>query len=295
MGMTLQVFGFTTTTEHGECPMLFFMSKFEQKHSKLKIMTNKIKQEDLTLQKIVLEKFPKKKIELPKVYQEIYEKHYAENRNGETKMSFLAQKMEEWLHKRVAKSSDTQKRTLEIGAGTLNQLKFERTSVYDIAEPFKMLFESSPELSKINRVYDDVLDIDSNEKYDRITSCATLEHITNLPEVVAKSCLLLNADGIFCASIPNEGRFLWKLGYKFTTGLEFKRRYNLNYETIMRYEHVNTADEIEVILQHFYKKVSRKLFGINKTFALYRYYECRDPYIERANDYLRSTEACSDL
>jgi len=153
-------------------------------------------------------------------------------------------------------------------------------------EPFKSLFENSPDLNKINNIYNDIFEINSNEKYDRIISCACFEHITNLPQVVAKTCLLLNENGIMSASIPNEGRFLWKLAYKLTTGLEFKRKYNLDYETIMRYEHVNTADEIEIILRYFYKNVSRKLFGINKTFAFYRNYECKEPCIENAKEYI---------
>jgi len=242
--------------------------------------------DDKKLQNAVFERFPKKRSELTEEYQKIYVKHYEENRIGQTKMSFLAQKMENWLHKCVAKSGDSKKRTLEIGAGTLNQLQFEKTGIYDIVEPFKELYKNSPELSKISNIYNDIFDIDSNEKYDRITSSACFEHITNLPEVVAKTCLLLSENGTMCASIPNEGRFLWKLAYTLTTGLEFKRKYNLDYEVIMRHEHVNTADEIEIILKYFYKKVSLKLFGINKTFAFYRYYECSEPCIEIANKFL---------
>ncbi|MDR2407777.1 MAG: hypothetical protein LBE13_06665, partial [Bacteroidales bacterium] len=99
-------------------------------------------------------------------------------------------------------------------------------------------------------------------------------HILNLPEVVERTVSLLNRGGVLCVAIPNEGRFLWKLGYTLTTGLEFKIKYGLDYSVIMRYEHVNTADEIEEILKYFYANVKLKLFGINKTLALYRYYEC---------------------
>jgi len=64
------------------------------------------------LQNTVFKNFPKKRDELSEEYQKIYEKHYFDNRIGQTKMSFLAQKMESWLHKCVAKSSDSKKRTL---------------------------------------------------------------------------------------------------------------------------------------------------------------------------------------
>jgi len=236
----------------------------------------------------IFNKYPKKRIELPVEYQLIYEKHYTENRKGQTKMSFLSQIMESWLHKCIAKSSDSNKKTLEIGAGTLNQLKYEKSTVYDIVEPFKYLYEQSPELIRINRIYADISEICGDEKYDRIISCACFEHISNLPEVIARSCLLLKNGGGIYVSIPNEGRFLWELGYKLTTGLEFKKRYNLNYGIIMKYEHVNTADEVEILLRYFFKKIKIKLFGINKTFSLYRYYECKEPYLLKAKEYLKS-------
>jgi len=85
---------------------------------------------------------------------------------------------------------------------------------------------------------------------------------------------LLKPDGKLCISIPNEGRFLWKFSYTMTTGREFKKRFRLNYETLMRYEHINTADEIEQILKYYFEDVHMSLCGINKTFSFYRYYEC---------------------
>jgi len=240
----------------------------------------------------ILKDFPKKRTELPKEYRDIYEKNYEENRKGETKMTFLSQKMENWLHKEVAKSSESNKKTLELGAGTLNQLVYEKAEIYDIVEPFKLLYEGSSELIRIRNIYDDISDISLNEKYDRIISCATFEHILNLPEVIAKCCLLLNDKGGLYASIPNEGRFLWKLGYKLTTGLEYKRRYNLDYDVLMKHEHVNDADEIESLLKYFFEKVSVKLFGINKTFSFYRFLECKNPRIDKAEEYL---ERCKHL
>jgi hypothetical protein len=233
------------------------------------------------------EKFSKSRLELPDEYKAIYEKIILENRNGETKMSSLSQKMEIWLHKQIARTSDPAKKTLEIGAGTLNQLKYEPPVQYDIIEPFEALYKNSPILNKINRIYKDISEIPGTQKYDRITSCACFEHILNLPEVMARSCKLLNKHGVLCVSIPNEGRFLWKLGWKLTTGREFSKRYGLDYSVIMRHEHVNTADEIETILKYFFRNIWMKVFGINKVFALYRYYECKEPDMDKAEKYLK--------
>lgn len=236
----------------------------------------------------IFEKYPKTRKPLPEDYQNIYANYYKHNREGETSASFFAQKAEAWLHKKVAKDvrNVDNKSTLEIGAGTLNQLKYEQTRPYDIVEPFTELFQNSKFLTRVNTIYTDVNEIGNDKKYDRITTIATFEHILNLPEVVAKTCLLLNQDGVLRVSIPNEGTFLWTLGWKFSTGLEFKLKYGLDYGVLMRYEHANTADEIEMVLKYFYKKTSCSVFGLSKKIALYRYYECKTPNVALANEYL---------
>ena len=233
------------------------------------------------------DKFPKERIPLPEKYQEIFEEHYQENRSGKSKMSFISSKLEEWLHKQVAKSSNKHKDTLEIGAGTLNQLRYEKTGNYDIVEPFELLYKDSASLNKIRNIYVDIKEVPMSQKYHRITAIASLEHILNLPDVVAAACKLLDdSTGVFCVAITNEGRFLWKFAYTVSTGLEFKRKYGLDYSLLMNYEHVNTADEIEEVLKYFFKETKMKLFGICKTLALYRYYECSSPKVNNVNKYI---------
>lgn len=168
------------------------------------------------------------------------------------------------------------KKDFGIEGGTLNQLDFERTAIYDVVEPYKELFQDSPNLSYVRNIYSDISEI-KNEKYDRIISIACLEHVEDLPKMVRISAGLLKPGEKMCVSIPNEGRFLWKFAYTMTTGREFKKRYGLDYERIMRHEHLNTADEVELVLKYYFMNVKRSLFGISKEFAFYRYYECNVP------------------
>ncbi len=234
--------------------------------------------------------FPKIRPELPPAFQEIYKEQYKSNRSGDTAGASLAQKVESWLHKKVA--ADVAKvhtrKTLEIGAGTLNQLAYEEAEHYDIVEPFSELYADSPFRDKITNFYDDIDEVNFDQKYDRITSIATFEHILDLPKVVAKSCLLLQEQGTLRTSIPNEGTFLWTLGWKATTGLEFRIKHGLDYGILMRHEHVNSAKEIEEVLHYFFEHNQRSVFGLNKHIALYRFYESRGPNIERAQQYLAS-------
>lgn len=264
---------------------------------------------DRSYVKDVLRKFPKVRPELNEEYRNIYVRHYMENREGGTKVSRITSILESWGHKNVAKArnlgnkTDEHKKssagdsreisTLEIGAGTLNQFKFEKKcGIYDIVEPFSELYENSAFIGNVDHIFADIGDLDKDRegsdirRYDRITSVYAFEHILNLPEVIARAGLHLNEGGVLAVAIPNEGRFLWRLAYKCSSGLEFKRRYGLDYEVIMRHEHVNTADEIEVLLRLFFKSNKRKMFGIGKDLSLYRFYLCSEPDIEKCRKYL---------
>lgn len=224
----------------------------------------------------LLKTYPRKRKKLPKEYQKIYDQHYAENRNGKTRASRLSSWLERWLHKKVAKSASLGRKTLEVGAGTLNQLYYERPQIYDIVEPYKQLFECSPNLKYVRNIYSDISEI-KNETYERIISVACFEHVEDLPKMVEDIIRLLAPEGKLYISIPNEGRFLWKFSYTMTTGREFKKRFGLEYEVLMKHEHVNTADEIEQILRCFFVNVKMSLLGIGKNFSFYRYYECAMP------------------
>ena len=237
----------------------------------------------------LLEQFPKVRIKLPSKYSEIYSHHYKSNRDGKTFASNLSSRMESWMHKHVAKGLRHSDITLEIGAGTLNQLKYEpNVGQYDIVEPFEFLFEGSSFLDRINNIYKDIKFISNDNKYDRITSIATFEHICDLPFVIAKCGILLNSGGVLKIGVPSEGTFLWKLGWKLTTGLEFYLRTGLDYEVIMTHEHVNTAKEILTLLNYFFHQVKGHSFGLCNQVSFYQAYTCCDPDLNRCNDYMNN-------
>ena len=233
----------------------------------------------------VLARFPKRRPELPAAYQMIYAQHYRDNRDGATPATSVSSRLERWLHRQVAEDvQDTNhlKSTLEIGAGTLNQLAYEPGAApYDIVEPFTALYEGSPILTRVRNRYNSIKDVPAGAKYDRVTAVATFEHICELPDVVARSGLLLGDGGTLRVAIPAEGTLLWTMGWRFTTGVEFRRRHGLDYATLMRHEHVNTAAEIETVLGHFYAEVKCRVFGISRGLSLYQAFVCRRPILDR--------------
>jgi hypothetical protein len=239
----------------------------------------------------VFSQFPKHRAPLPPEYAAIYLQHYRNSREGKSQILGLAQRMERWMHRKIAADTtgDGARSTLEIGAGNLNQLPYEpKSHPYDIIEPFSELFESSPHLARIRNVYDDIADIPAENRYDRITSIAVLEHVCDLPELVARSGLLLAEGGTFRAGIPSEGTILWRLGWQMTTALDFRARYNLDYKVLMQYEHVNTAREIEEVLRHFFKETRCSVFGVASAFSFYQFFACAKPDMARCRGYLES-------
>jgi hypothetical protein len=236
-------------------------------------------------------KFPRQRPELPPEYAAIYLQHYRNSREGNSQILGLAQYAERWMHKKVAEDvRDTEPRaTLEIGAGNLNQLPYEPHSApYDIVEPFRQLYESSPHLGRIRTIYDNISDIPAGTRYERITSVAVLEHICDLPVLVASSALLLTSGGTFRAGIPSEGTILWRLGWQTTTALDFRARYNLDYKVLMRYEHVNRANEIEEVLRYFFAHTRTSVFGLIRSLSFYQFFACSKPRLDRCDAYLKT-------
>ena len=76
----------------------------------------------------ILSRFPKQRPELPEAYRAIYAAHYRQNREGGSPASFLSRMMESWMHRKVAADvarDGRRVRTLEIGGGNLNHLRYE--------------------------------------------------------------------------------------------------------------------------------------------------------------------------
>lgn len=235
----------------------------------------------------VLARFPKIRPELPAAYREIYSEHYRTNRQGGSPASFLAQGLESWMHRRVA-ASGSPGPTLELGAGTLNQLPYEQPNPdYDVVEPFADLYRDSPHLTRVRNIYRDIEDAPADARYARITSVAVLEHIEDLPRTLAQSALLLQEDGVFAAAIPSEGGFLWRLGWTLTTGLEFRLRRRLDYGVLMQHEHVNTAREIEVLIREVFSEVKVRSLGMGHQLSFYRFIEARGPRADVASAWLQ--------
>ena len=129
----------------------------------------------------LLKKFPKKRPILSQEYKDIYNQHYITNRSGSGFANLLSQKMESWMHKKT--SSVIGKDILELGAGNLNHIKYEHSfDNYDVVEPFSNLYKGSTNLSSLRNIFSSLKEV--KNKYDKIFSIATCEHLLNLPREI---------------------------------------------------------------------------------------------------------------
>jgi SAM-dependent methyltransferase len=225
----------------------------------------------------LLQSYPRQRPPLTPAHQRIYAEQYRLNREGSRLVESLAQRLEVWMHHRVASLQGGP--ILELGAGTLNHRRFEPENVdYDIVEPFRELYEGRPEMSGVRNIYDRLRDIRRDQHYQRIISIAVLEHMTALPEEVAEAALRLAPDGVFQAGIPSEGGMLWWIGWRFSTGISYYLRTRLDYGVVMRHEHVNAARDILAVIRHLFRNVQLKRFPFpGDHFSFYTYIEARRP------------------
>ncbi len=234
----------------------------------------------------LLDAFPKKRPPLSPAQQAIAFEAQKMNREGRNWATKASRNLEKWMHRRVA--VPRQGNILEIGAGTLNHLPFERgVAAYDAIEPDDRLYADSPLCQNVRHFYRDITQVPTDRRYDRIVSVAVLEHLTDLPMCLARSALLLNQNGVFQAGIPSEGGFLWGLAWRTTTGVAYRLRTGLDYAERMRHEHVNSAREILALSRYFFRDIDVRLFPLPLFhLSFYHYFEAREPRLERARGYL---------
>jgi hypothetical protein len=232
--------------------------------------------------------FPKHRPTLPTAYQALYLDEYKRNRDNHNSTLQFKQKLEHWMHRQVANATAPKGALLEIGAGTLNHIRWEDSArPYDIVEPFTSLFEEKEELSHLRNTYKNIFTVPTDARYSKILSIAVLEHLADLPQVIAKSALLLSDNGVMVNGLPSEGGLLWYLAWRLGTGLSFRIRTGLSYTKLMRHEHINNAEEILRVLYIFFDDVRYKRFPLPLLHgSFYTFIQACSPRKQRAQQFL---------
>lgn len=236
---------------------------------------------------LILKKYPKQRIDLNDKIKKIYKIYYLYSRSDKGIVKKTFKKFTSWMHYNVA-SGGYAKRILELGSGNLNHVEYEKYDKYDAVEPSLFLYNASKKKHLIRKHYNDITEI-GEEKYDKIVSIATLEHLVNLSYDIAKLTSLLDKKGSFQHGIPTEGSILWYLSSRYISGLNFYLRHKLNFDNLLKYEHVNTAYEIEEVIKYFFQETKIKRFPFNiRQLSIFTYIEAKKPNTELAINFLKN-------
>ena len=178
------------------------------------------------------------------------------------------------------KDSTARIRTLEIGAGLGDHIKYEDLSNQDYHcleirnNMAEVIRERFPEVSVT------VGDIQKrtefeDKSFDRIIAVHVLEHLPDLPSALTEISRLLKDNGVFQAVIPCEGGLAYGLARQISSVRLFNKHFGdrgVSYMWLMRKtEHVNTASEILYELSNFTPPLLRILS--------YAYFPMRVPVI----------------
>lgn len=235
----------------------------------------------------LLRSYPRRRPPLSPAHQASYVEHYRANRAGEG-ISGIVMHLEAWMHREVARRpADT---ILEIGAGNLNHVPYHPAArIYDAVEPFRELWEDSPHRHSVRTIFRDITEIPQEPAYDQVISIAVLEHLTDLPFLLARSALLLREGGSLRAGFPSEGGLLWGLAWRCTTGVAYRLKRGLDYGAIMRHEHVNSAREILLLLRYFFAQVEVARFPAAwHALSFYTVVSAAAPRLDRCREWGRA-------
>lgn len=75
-------------------------------------------------------------------------------------------------------------------------------------------------------------------RFGSVVSVYNLEHIPDLQSVFREVHRVLEPGGQFLIALPCEGGLVWNLGRELTTRRALQRKYRINYDKIIAYEHV---------------------------------------------------------
>lgn len=234
----------------------------------------------------LLNSYPRPRPHLPHELEQKLLDLLVQSREGDTVVTSVSQRLESWMHKQVAQHQRPGA-ILELGAGVLNHLPFETADKeYDIVEPEPHFYNNKDQRRKIRSFYSDINQIPADRTYGRIISIAVLEHVINLPALIADAALRLEPDGLFQAGIPSEGGVLWALSWRLGRDLPFRLKTGLDYGIVMRHEHLSQAQEILDIVRYFFRFVTIRWWpGPGLNLSLYGYIEAQDPDLERCRQW----------
>jgi len=162
-------------------------------------------------------------------------------------------------------------RTLEIGAGDGEHLKYEKLNADQKANYFavdireNMVSELRARFPDVNAIVGDAQSIMGFEDdyFDRVLAIHVLEHLPNLPAAIKEMHRLCNkSSGVLSIVIPCEGSLAYSLARKISSQRVFEARYKQSFRWWIEREHINLPREIFKELKPYFSPISSSYFPI---------------------------------
>ncbi len=93
---------------------------------------------------------------------------------------------------------------------------------------------------------------------DVVLSVYLFEHLRNLPAGLEEIRRVLKPDGELLIGLPAEGGLLYGLGRRVTSRRYMERKYGIDYDAIVHWEHWNTFDQVVQAVQAQFEIVQRQ-------------------------------------
>ena len=165
----------------------------------------------------------------------------------------------------------------------------KKKHLYDVIEPKKFLYIKKKNKFLVHEFFKSLKDT-KDKSYNRIISCAVLEHLEDLPKFLYLSSKKLKKDGYQSHSIPCEGYPTWNITWFLISGITFRLRTGKSFKEVQKHEHLNTFDEIVRLVKFFYRDVEIKYsypFFFNAYFSFYSNLTFKNPIQKNINLYLK--------
>ena len=169
-------------------------------------------------------------------------------------------------HSYALRSALPGQRTLEIGPGNGSHIDLEDLSQQEEYVALELRESLSVQIAEKHRnlrvvVGDCQTRLDfPDESFDRVLAIHVLEHLENLPAALTEVARVMRKSAKFSIVIPCEGGSIYSLGRRLTAQRAFEKRYQMPYEWVIKYEHINTAREVIRELTKNFKVVNQQFY-----------------------------------
>jgi SAM-dependent methyltransferase len=157
-----------------------------------------------------------------------------------------------------------EKVVLEIGSGHGHHLRYGKNNYQcyiGLDIEYKFLSTLKERLPRTRVVNADSVNLPfRNKSVDCVLSVYCFEHLRRLRDCLKEIQRVLKPTGELLVGLPAEGGLVYEIGRRLTSKRYMERKYRIDYDAIVGWEHWNTCHEvIEEIGQHFFIRGFRYL------------------------------------